>query len=76
MKINCIIIEDEPLALERTKAYVLKLPFLNLLATFDNGIDALVFLKSNKIDLIFFLCAAKIISKSGVLEISKLLKSN
>ena len=53
MKINCIIIEDEPLALERTKAYVLKLPFLNLLATFDNGIDSLVFLKSNKTDLIF-----------------------
>lgn len=53
MSINCIIIEDEPLALERTKSYVLKLPFLNLLTTFDNGIDALVYLKSNKIDLIF-----------------------
>ncbi|MES2762348.1 MAG: LytTR family DNA-binding domain-containing protein [Bacteroidota bacterium] len=53
MSINCIIIEDEPLALERTKSYVLKLPFLNLLATFDNGIDALVHLKSNKVDLIF-----------------------
>lgn len=53
MSINCIIIEDEPLALERTKSYVLKLPFLNLLTTFDNGIDALVYLKSNKVDLIF-----------------------
>ena len=53
MPINCIIIEDEPLALERTKSYVLKLPFLNLLSTFDNGIDALVYLKSNKVDLIF-----------------------
>lgn len=53
MKINCIIIEDEPLALERTGEYVLKLSFLNLLATFDNAIDALVFLKSNKVDLIF-----------------------
>ncbi len=53
MSINCIIIEDEPLALERTKNYVLKLPFLNLLTTFDNGIDALVYLKSNKVDLIF-----------------------
>jgi len=53
MKINCIIVEDEPLALERTKAYVLKLPFLNLLATFDNGIDALTFLKENKTELIF-----------------------
>ena len=53
MKINCIIVEDEPLALERTKNYVLKVPFLNLLSTFDNGMDALVFLKSNAVDLIF-----------------------
>jgi DNA-binding LytR/AlgR family response regulator len=53
MNINCIIVEDEPLALERTKEYVLKLPFLNLRATFDNALDALVFLKTNKVDLIF-----------------------
>lgn len=53
MKINCIIVEDEPLALERTKNYVLKVPFLNLLSIFDNGMDALVFLKSNSVDLIF-----------------------
>jgi two-component system, LytTR family, response regulator len=53
VKINCIIVEDEPLALERTKEYVLKLPFLNLCATFDNALNALAFLKSNKIDLIF-----------------------
>ena len=53
MTINCIIIEDEPLALERTRGYVSKLPFLNLLATFDNGIDALVFLRSNPVDLLF-----------------------
>jgi two-component system, LytTR family, response regulator len=53
MKINCIIIEDEPLALERTRDFVQKLPFLKLLSTFDNAIDALAFLKSNKVDLIF-----------------------
>ena len=53
MKINCIIVEDEPLAMERTKSYVLKLPYLNLLATFDNGVDGLVFLKSTTVDLIF-----------------------
>lgn len=53
MAINCIIIEDEPLALERTRGYVLKLPFLNLLGTFDNGIDALVFLRTNQVDLLF-----------------------
>jgi two-component system, LytTR family, response regulator len=53
MKINCTIVEDEPLALERTREYVLKLPFLNLRAVFDNALDALVFLKTNRVDLIF-----------------------
>lgn len=53
MKINCIIIEDEPLALERTKSYVLRLPYLNLLTSFESGIDAITFLKGNKVDLIF-----------------------
>jgi two-component system LytT family response regulator len=53
MAINCIIIEDEPLALERTRGYVLKLPFLNLVATFENGADAMVFLRTNPVDLLF-----------------------
>jgi len=53
MRINCIIIEDEPLAQERLVNYVHKLPFLNLLATFDNSIDAMLFLKENRTDLIF-----------------------
>jgi DNA-binding LytR/AlgR family response regulator len=53
MKISCVIVEDEPLALERTREYALRLPCLNLLATFDDALDALAFLKSNKVDLIF-----------------------
>lgn len=53
MEIPCIIVEDEPLALERTMNYVQKLPFLHLKASFDNSVDALVFLQSNQIDLIF-----------------------
>ena len=53
MKITCIIVEDEPLALERIKNYVNKLPYLELLSSFDNAIDALVFLKSNPVDLLF-----------------------
>lgn len=53
MKINCIIVEDEPLALERVKGFIIKLPFLNLLSAFDNAFDALTFLKSNTVDLIF-----------------------
>lgn len=53
MKITCIIVEDEPLAMERLKNYVQKLPFLRLLQVFDNGMDALVYLNSTKADLIF-----------------------
>jgi two-component system LytT family response regulator len=53
MKIDCIIVEDEPLALERTREYALRLPFLNLRATFADAPDALAFLKTNEVDLIF-----------------------
>ena len=53
MKINCIIIEDEPLALERTKEFVLKVPYLKLIKSFDNGLEAIGFLKENIVQLIF-----------------------
>ena len=47
-KYSCIIIEDEPLALERTKAFVDK-----MCGTFDNALDGLSYLRSNKVDLLF-----------------------
>lgn len=50
---KCIIIEDEPLAMERMESFVAKVPFLNLLKTFDNGIDALLYLKQNEVDILF-----------------------
>lgn len=53
MKIKCIIIEDEPLALERTKEFVLKVPYLELIQTFDNGLEAIGFLKREEVQLIF-----------------------
>jgi two-component system LytT family response regulator len=52
-KVNCIIIEDEPLATERLKGFVKRLSFLNLIETFDNAVDAISFLKSTTVDLIF-----------------------
>ncbi|MFD2587468.1 LytR/AlgR family response regulator transcription factor [Croceitalea marina] len=52
-KYKCIIIEDEPLALERTKEFTQKIPFLDLAATFDNALDGLAFLKTNKVDVLF-----------------------
>ena len=53
MKITCIILEDEPLAMKRTKSYVKKTSLLELLGTFENALEALEFLKNNKVDLIF-----------------------
>ena len=53
MKINCIAIDDEPLALDIIREYCAKVPFLNLLRTFDNAIESLEFLRSRSVDLIF-----------------------
>ncbi len=53
MNINCIAIDDEPLALEIIKDYCSKVVFLNLLKTFDNAIESIEYIRTNKIDLIF-----------------------
>ena len=52
-KHTCIIIEDEPLALEKTKNFVIKVPFLNLCATFDNALTGLDYLNNNKVEILF-----------------------
>lgn len=52
-KLSCIIIEDEPLALEKTKDFVNKVPFLHLSATFDNALTGLAYLNNNKVDILF-----------------------
>ena len=53
MNIKCIAIDDEPLALQKMHDYILRVGYLNLLAEFDNALEAIEFLKSNKVDLIF-----------------------
>ena len=53
MQINCIAIDDEPLALSKLEAFVKKIPDLNLIMTFDSAIEAISWLKENNIDLIF-----------------------
>jgi two-component system, LytTR family, response regulator len=51
--INCIIIEDEPLAVKKLVNYIDKLPTLNLLDTFNSAISEIEFLNTNFVDLIF-----------------------
>ncbi len=53
MKIHCIAIDDEPLALDIIREYCSKVPFLDLIRTFDNAMDSIEFMKNHKVDLIF-----------------------
>jgi len=53
MKINCIAIDDEPLALDKIREYIKRIGYLNLQESFDNAVDAIEFMKNVKVDLIF-----------------------
>jgi two-component system, LytTR family, response regulator len=53
MHINCIAIDDEPLALSKLEGFINRIPELNLQRTFDNSIEAMVWLKENQADIIF-----------------------
>lgn len=68
MNIKCIIVEDEPLAMERVKMYAGKLPYLTVLATFDNGADALVYIHTQAVDLILLDINIGELSGIGLLE--------
>lgn len=50
---NCIAIDDEPLALDVIQNFCEKIDFLNLEATYTNALEAVTYLNNNSIDLIF-----------------------
>ncbi|MCA6074677.1 LytR/AlgR family response regulator transcription factor [Fulvivirga sedimenti] len=52
-KLRCIALDDEPLALALIKEFILKTPFLELVGTCENAIEALEIVRNEKIDLIF-----------------------
>lgn len=53
MKINCLIIDDEPLAINVIKNYLEPLENFEVVNTFSNPIEGLNFVKNNKVDVIF-----------------------
>ena len=53
MKITCLIIDDEPLAINVIKNHLKQFNDIELVNTFNNAIDALSFLNDNCVDLIF-----------------------
>ncbi|MEX0882598.1 MAG: LytTR family DNA-binding domain-containing protein [Cyclobacteriaceae bacterium] len=53
MKIKCIVVDDEPLALEMVCKFVEQTGFLALEGKFESALDALTYINNHEIDLIF-----------------------
>ncbi|WP_437921271.1 LytR/AlgR family response regulator transcription factor [Sphingobacterium sp. LRF_L2] len=53
IKIACIVVDDEPMALELLKRYVERTPYLLLQGTFNNGIEVLEYMENHTPDLVF-----------------------
>ncbi|MDR0989080.1 MAG: LytTR family DNA-binding domain-containing protein [Prevotellaceae bacterium] len=51
--INCITIDDEPLALAQLEGYISRIPFLHLEASCQDAFEAMDVLSSRKVDLMF-----------------------
>lgn len=53
LKITCVIVDDEPMALTLVEGYVKKTPFLVLKKKCSSAIEAMEFLKEEPVDLLF-----------------------
>lgn len=53
MKMKCVLIDDEPMALDILHNYIKKIPYLTHLDSFVNSIEALNYIQQNDVDLIF-----------------------
>ncbi len=53
MKTRCLIVDDEPLAIEVIKAHIEKIDSLEVVTTCENALQALSALSKHKIDLLF-----------------------
>jgi DNA-binding LytR/AlgR family response regulator len=53
MKLNCLIIDDEPVARKGLAEYAKDVEFLNVVAQCENAMKASTFLQEEKIDLLF-----------------------
>lgn len=53
MSYTCITVDDEPLALAKINGFVEQMPQLKTEASFDNACDALNYLSSHSVDILF-----------------------
>lgn len=53
LKISCVAVDDEPMALNLVESYIEKTPFLALKKKCSSAIEALQFIKEQPVDLLF-----------------------
>lgn len=53
MALTCIVVDDEEMAIEHLLGYIAKVPFLQVEGFFTDPLQALTFLESHPIDLVF-----------------------
>ncbi len=53
MNLNCIAVDDEPLALGLVSVFIEKTPFLNLVGKYSSAVEALQGLHNQQVDVIF-----------------------
>lgn len=53
MKLRCVAIDDEPLALALIQEYITRIPELKLLHSFEDAIAGSEFLRNNPVDILF-----------------------
>src|ERR1700761_5620269 len=53
MIINCIAVDDEPLALGLVSSFIEQTPFLNLVGKFSSAVEALRAIHAQKVDVLF-----------------------
>lgn len=52
-KITCAVVDDEPLAVKLLENYIQRIPYLELVVSFTDPIEASTSLADNKVDLLF-----------------------
>ena len=51
--LNCVIVDDGPLAVELLASYARKIPFLNLVGTFNSAAASIKTIREKTVDLLF-----------------------
>lgn len=73
MILNCVIADDEPLALDLLESYIRRTPFLRLVGKFDNALEVLALIEKQEVDVTFLDIQMPEING---LELSRIIGSN